>query len=552
MSSRPPLVFKIASEDWEFEQIHRLNYRTFVEEIPQHKASPTHRLVDKFHGENTYLICLSGNQLVGMLAARGNRPFSLDQKLSDLDAFLPGRQKICEIRLLAVEKKFRGHQVLQGILALLWQHGVEQGYELAIISGTTRQFKLYQHLGFVPFGPLVGLGEAQFQPMYITLTTFEKTARDFLRASPARSFQPSAVNFLPGPVAIRREVRRAFEQAPESHRSDPFAQDFAATRKLLCDLTGARNVELVLGSGTLSNDLVAAQLSRLSQPGLVVSNGEFGERLLDHARRWKLDHSALQYAWGATLNLAEVRETLVKTGAQWMWLVHCETSTGILNPLGEIQQLCHELRVKLCSDCISSIGTVPADLSGFYLASCASGKGLRSYPGVSMVFHNHEVSVAPDLPRYLDLGYYVASEGLPFTFSSNLLHALHAAIKRVNWQDRFQELRELADWLRPRLAELGFDLIGDPSCTSPAVVTIAVPAGVSAVEFAQSLAESGFLLSYNSEYLRRRNWIQICTMGECTREKVVSLLNAMQRAAHRHGGLLKTLKSGAEVTVVPS
>ena len=53
MSARTPLVFKVASEDWEVEQIHQLNYRTFVEEIPQHHASPEQRLVDKFHAENT-------------------------------------------------------------------------------------------------------------------------------------------------------------------------------------------------------------------------------------------------------------------------------------------------------------------------------------------------------------------------------------------------------------------------------------------------------------------------------------------------------------------
>src|SRR5713101_2130961 len=136
MSTRPPLVFKFANEDWEFEQ--------------------THRLVDKFHNENTYLICLSGRRLAGMLAVRGKRPFSLDQKLENLDSYLPSARNICEVRLLAVERKFRSGQVLQGILALLWQHGVEQGYDLAIISGTTRQQKLYRHLGFIPFGPLVG------------------------------------------------------------------------------------------------------------------------------------------------------------------------------------------------------------------------------------------------------------------------------------------------------------------------------------------------------------------------------------------------------------
>ena len=77
MSTHPTLVFKFAAEDWEFEAIHRLVYKTFVEEIPQHQSSPSHRLVDKFHPENTYLICLCGNKLAGMLAVRANRPFSL-------------------------------------------------------------------------------------------------------------------------------------------------------------------------------------------------------------------------------------------------------------------------------------------------------------------------------------------------------------------------------------------------------------------------------------------------------------------------------------------
>ena len=93
--SAHPLQFKVATEEWEFEQVHQLNYRTFVEEIPQHQASSTPRLVDKFHGENTYLVCLCGNQVVGMIAARGRRPFSLDQKLPDLDSYLPPGRRAC-------------------------------------------------------------------------------------------------------------------------------------------------------------------------------------------------------------------------------------------------------------------------------------------------------------------------------------------------------------------------------------------------------------------------------------------------------------------------
>ncbi|HEX5220611.1 MAG TPA: aminotransferase class V-fold PLP-dependent enzyme [Verrucomicrobiae bacterium] len=535
---RSPLVFKFASEDWEIEQIHRLNYRTFVEEIPQHKASPTHRLVDKFHNENTYLICLHDQKLVGMLAARGNRPFSLDQKLPDVDTHLPKGRTVCEIRLLAIDKQFRGSrggQILSGLLALLWQHGVERGYDLAIISGTMRQLRLYQHLGFVPFGPVVGTGEAQFQPMYVKLETFEVTAREFLRASPAKSFQPSAANFLPGPVAVRREVRRAFEQAPESHRADSFKQEFQQTRQRLCELTQATNVELLLGSGTLANDMTAAQLSLWPGQGLVLSNGEFGNRLIDHAHRFKLRCETVEFDWGQPLDLELVRQKLSSIPSPtWLWCVHCETSTGVLNDLRTLKELCSQRGVKLCLDCISSVGTMPVDLREVYLASAASGKGLRAYPGVAMVFHQHETQPeSASLPRYLDLGFYAQQEGIPFTFSSNLLHALHAAVRGVNWERRFAEVAETSTWLRTKLIEHEFTVIGASTRTSPAVFTIQLPAELNSINVGNLMQESGFLLSYNSDYLKRRNWIQICLMGEVAQEKVVALLNALERVCKR-------------------
>ena len=59
------LSFRIASQDWEFEQIHRLNYQTFVEEIPQHGPNEDGTLIDGFHDQNTYLIAVRGRRLVG-------------------------------------------------------------------------------------------------------------------------------------------------------------------------------------------------------------------------------------------------------------------------------------------------------------------------------------------------------------------------------------------------------------------------------------------------------------------------------------------------------
>ena len=164
-----PLTFKTAAEDWEFAQIHRLNYRTFVEEIPQHVRNPKRELVDKFHAENTYFICLEGRTLVGMVALRGKRPFSLDAKLPNLDAMLPPGRALCEIRLLAIESVRRHTRVLTGLLRLLIEQAMAKGYDCALISGTTRQIELYEHLGFVQFGPLVGPPAALYQPMYLLL-----------------------------------------------------------------------------------------------------------------------------------------------------------------------------------------------------------------------------------------------------------------------------------------------------------------------------------------------------------------------------------------------
>jgi aspartate aminotransferase-like enzyme len=209
-----------------------------------------------------------------------------------------------------------------------------------------------------------------------------------------------------------------------------------------------------------------------------------------------------------------------------------------LNDLAALKELCARRGVKLCVDAMSSIGTLPVDLTGVHLATCASGKGLRSYAGISMVFHHDEIKSAPDrLPRYLDLGYYAAHQGIPFTFSSNLLHALHAAIRRVDWAKRYADTEEWLGQLRTRLTEMDFQLVGSTATTSPAVITLALPPEMDSVKIGDAMQEAGYLLSYNSDYLRGKNWLQICLMGEVSREKVVAVGNALIRAVGKRRSL---------------
>jgi predicted N-acetyltransferase YhbS len=163
------MILKPATELFEFIQIHQLNYKTFVEEIPQHRQNPEKMLVDKFHDRNNYLIARSGTEIIGMVCYNCHRPFSLDGKIPGLDQYLPEYKNIVEVRLLAVCKEQRKATIAYRLLKYLCQTLLKQGVDAAVISGTTRQTRLYASMGFIPFGPLVGETGAQYQPMYITL-----------------------------------------------------------------------------------------------------------------------------------------------------------------------------------------------------------------------------------------------------------------------------------------------------------------------------------------------------------------------------------------------
>lgn len=169
--------FKVADCEEEFEAVHRLNHRTFAEEIPQHEPNPERRLVDRFHGRNRYVIALRNRErepergLAGMVCLRLDRPFSLDQKIPEEMATLPAGRSWCEIRLLALDPRERGGALLAGLLRALIHEVASQGCDAAVISATTRQLKLYRHLGFTPFGRLVGREGAWYQPMWILMET---------------------------------------------------------------------------------------------------------------------------------------------------------------------------------------------------------------------------------------------------------------------------------------------------------------------------------------------------------------------------------------------
>ncbi len=345
-------------------------------------------------------------------------------------------------------------------------------------------------------------------------------------------YPEDTIHLLPGPVEIDETVRQEFARLPVSHRGDQFKSEFQELRAKLSNMQNCRHVEVLAGSGTLANEAIAAQLSQHAEMGLVLSNGEFGERLSAQATRFDLSFFSLSVPWGDPFDYREI-EIFIEQNKEirWMWAVHCETSTGVLNNLDSLCEICHRQNIKLCVDCISSLGTVPVNLENVYLASCSSGKAICSFPGLSMVFYNHEIELSSHLPKYLDLGFYRREMGIPFTISSNLVHALINAVETMNNNQKriFSEMVTKSEIMREALLPSKLRIINGAEISSPSVVTIELPETTNSVEFGRLLEQKNCLINYNSGYLIHRNWIQTYMTRNTTKETILNFAELIHK-----------------------
>jgi aspartate aminotransferase-like enzyme len=536
-------VFKRAETSQELEQIHRLNYRTFVSEIPQHRDTGSGTLIDKFHGKNAYLIVLREGRVVGMVSAHDEPPFSVADRLSDPEILSRPGTRPLEVRLLAIEPTERNSTMFFGLIWSLYEHARANGYTHLFISGVAERVDLYERLGFLPLGPAVPCGSASFVPMALTIgqlpIKMERVKRLWeTHLGKVAAEPPEAVCLLPGPVTTSAVVRTAFHQPPIYHRGPEFIRRFAALRERLGALVGDRRVAVLNGSGTLGNEAVAATLAATPGEGrgVLLSNGEFGERLARQAVRFGLQPRTLRWDWGKAWDLDEVSDALAKEPAgSWVWGVHQESSTGALNDLPGLVRVAHRWGVRVCVDCISSLGAVPLDLSGVYLATGASGKSLGAYAGAAILFADAESLARLDrgrVPSYFDIVAALESEGPCYTFPSPTLAALEAALSAYATPEQARETyaryAELGAYVRGQLRRLGLEPLAADENAAPVVTTFAPPGDEPSAAFVNRCRAWGFAIGGQSGYLAERRLVQIATMGAVTRDMFAPLFDHIE------------------------
>lgn len=338
------------------------------------------------------------------------------------------------------------------------------------------------------------------------------------------------INFMPGPVNLHPDTKKIYHDTFLSHRSAKFYHDISLFRNELCSFVKVEAAAFFVGSGSLANEVVAQYLKQLGGKGLILVNGEFGKRLTEQAGYIELDFDRYAIGLGEAFDYTHLGRMLDANTYKWIWFVHCETSSGILNDLKTIKDLGDNHGLKVAVDCISTIGNIEVDLSGVYLAAGTSGKGLASYPGIAMVYFNPELTELETscIPKYMNLKHHSDTNWVPYTISTNAFYALRHSFENISNAVHRQNIVAIGEFIYNELSALGFGFLGKRENMMPGIVSIICPPELNSYELGLELEKNLFYVNYGGAYLRNANYFQICVMGHQNMENAKKLVNFLK------------------------
>lgn len=345
---------------------------------------------------------------------------------------------------------------------------------------------------------------------------------------------------VPGPVEVRPEILDALRRPMLAHRGPAMRRLLERLDLPLRHLFGTiRPVALAASSGTGFMELAVRNGVRRRM--LAVVTGHFGERFARIGEACGKEVVRAVVPDGAVLDPSHLARFLDGPPVDAVTLVHCETATGALAPLGELADVVRgRPDVLLLVDAVSSAGGVPieTDAWGLDLVCTASQKALGLPPGLALAtVSSRLLARAAELDSrgwYFDWLRYDAasSDGLPAqTPPIPLLHALAAQLDRVaadgGWAERWRRhrrMRELVDdWVS---SHPEWSLLAEPAHRSPTVSALRVPLGQSAPRLVAALAAEGWQLATGIGP-GAANVIRIGHMGDAEEGKLGALLGRL-------------------------
>jgi 2-aminoethylphosphonate-pyruvate transaminase len=198
--------------------------------------------------------------------------------------------------------------------------------------------------------------------------------------------------FTPGPLTTSPTVKSAMLRDLGSRDAEFIATVKDVRRRLLgiAGVAQATGYEAVLmqGSGTFGVESVLSSCVSPQGKLLIVVNGAYGKRLVEMAEALRIPYGALRYSEEAPPQAVDVARALEADPAiTHVAMVHCETTTGMMNPIEQIGPIVAKAGRLFIVDAMSSFGGVPIDVAACaidYLVSSAN-KDIQGVPGFSFI-----------------------------------------------------------------------------------------------------------------------------------------------------------------------
>lgn len=264
----------------------------------------------------------------------------------------------------------------------------------------------------------------------------------------------------PGPSMIAPRVMRAMAAPVLGHLDPDLLAMMDEIRAGLARLFRAPEGALALAvSGTGSSGVEAAVANLVGENTrvLAVVTGYFGDRLAGMCARYGGKVRRLEVEWGRAVDPEAVRSALAAEGADVVAIVHAETSTGVLNPVGEVAGVAREKDALTIVDAVTSLAAHPVEIAGWGVDACYSctQKGVGAPSGLAPIVFAPRALERRVACRsfYFDLNLledYWLRRKYHHTISAPLLYALREALLAI------EEEGLEARWERHRRNHLAF------------------------------------------------------------------------------------------------
>lgn len=350
----------------------------------------------------------------------------------------------------------------------------------------------------------------------------------------------------PGPLTTSFTVKETM-LVDHGTWDDDYKELTQWVRRELVTLGHASNEEytavLMQGSGSFGVEAaIGTAIPKKDATLLIAANGAYGERMIEVADYLAIPHIDLRVPEDQTVTLDAVEKALTAhPEVTHFAMVHCETTTGILNPIETIIPVLADEGIITLVDAMSSFGGVPIDLAQLqidYLIT-SSNKCVQGVPGFSVVLaKKNTLQATKGNARSLALDLYAQYQTFEehdgkwrFTSPTHVVYAFAEALHELEQEGgvtarthRYQANETL---LREGMQDLGYELVIDETVQSPIITSFKYPTiDFNFQAFYEYLKDRGFII-YPGK-VSKCDSFRIGNIGEVSADDVNRLLNLIK------------------------